>query len=122
MSSLIYLVLLIPMTLWVVPAVIRDIRMSYLSGFKFYFISGLIKGVPFLPILILFFTAPSLYVGLVIAELLFLLAGNTWTIWCMGRAHERYPTEWEEWENKLKQTRPFDRLLFYRGVKRKSRT
>jgi hypothetical protein len=97
--------------------VVRGIRKSHLSGFKFYVTDGILKTIPRLVILLLFFILPnSLHVILVFAYALTLIGSTIWTARRELHAARMNESQWREWQNLIEYSTFFDRLLLYPGA------
>ena len=103
-------------------------RTSRLSGFRFYLVSGLFLGVPWLLLLLFILVTDSLS-GDVVPDSIqwafmgIVLVSGAGSAICESqgkrRAQETRPAEWEEWRGTIEQSHFLYRLLLYPGRRTK---
>ncbi len=103
--------------------IVRGIRYSQLSGFRFYLINGLVQGI-------LLFLAATLiivrlghdyFLELFIGAMFLSMVLGHWESWQERKADKAGSPKWKEWDNLRKQTSFRDRLLsliFFDGSKK----
>jgi hypothetical protein len=116
--------------MWLIPAIgaiflgtyeiIYGIRLRYVSGFNFYMMAGLMKGLPFYSALLFSYITPDYYL---LSFGIFLIwgAGQIWQSWREQQASRNSPREWQQWQDIQNRATILDKLLFYRGFNFKTK-
>ena len=84
--------------IWVIFSKTRTYR---LSGFRFYLFAGLMAGIPFLILGLVFFYSPN--VGILSTFFFYLLSrlGLEWGVDQEEKAERADPARWKEWHSKM---------------------
>jgi hypothetical protein len=91
---------------------IGKIRASALSGFRFYWIAGLLQAVPFFVSAILFIFFPRFGIGwFLVVALIPSMLSQRWERSQEKKAEQAEPSRWEAWESKRAQQRFWSRLF-----------
>jgi hypothetical protein len=112
--------LLIPTVLGTVCWTAYGIRLSRLSGFKFYLTSGLVQALAYCLALSLFFFVPALFAEAVVgASLLYTPVIHIWQVVQTNRVGKAHPSKWRDWMSTAKQVKAtsfWDRVFLRLGA------
>ncbi len=101
--------------------IVRGTRYSQLSGFRFYFVSGLVAGIPYLLAASFILVIPNFSVGIFGGAMLLSMALLSWEDWREFKAAKAGSPEWKEWDSLKKQAGLRDilsLLVFFDGSKK----
>lgn len=93
--------------------IVQGIRVSLVSGFRFYLSWGFTIGVPCLLSATMKYLLPGLSLSLIVFPLLVAIGGLSWLHRKKQQARQESPMEWERWMKIHRQASFWQKLFLY---------